>query len=48
MKIATYKIHKFITVLEISSKEAKTAVGPCRFGRDIMASERAIVHLKIQ
>jgi hypothetical protein len=29
MKIATYKIHKFITVLEIPSKEAKTAAGPC-------------------
>ncbi len=39
---------KFITVLEIRSKEAKTAAGPCRFGRDIMASERAIVHSEIE
>ena len=31
MKIATYKFHKFITVLEIRSKEAKTAAGPYRF-----------------
>ena len=32
MKIATYKTHKFITVLKIRSKEAKTAAVPCRFG----------------
>ena len=54
MKIATYKIHKFITVLEISSKEAKIAVGHCVYsivmgkGRDLTTPERAIVHSKIK
>ena len=50
---ATKKILKFITVLEIQSKEAKTAEGPNRLaimskGRDLTANEREIVHSKIK
>ena len=31
MKVASFKTSKFVTVLEISGKEAKTAAGHCRF-----------------
>jgi hypothetical protein len=34
MKIATYKIQKFVIVLEIRRKEAKIAVGHCRWITD--------------
>ena len=32
MKAASYKTSKFVTVLEIRRKEAKTGAGHCRFG----------------
>ena len=50
MKIATFKIHKFVTVLEISRKEAKAGAGGSGYWRqwvrDLAKSERTTVGLK--